>query len=61
MKELDILEKEILKAIDKCSVFEIRIIRQVYERCNSFDKTISVLKYSVEHAISIEQSMEKLL
>ena len=61
MKDLNVLEKEILKAIFRCSIFEISDIRLVYEKCNSFDKTISVLEYSVRHAISVEQSIEKLL
>lgn len=48
MKELDILEREVLKSIERCSVFSITEIRMVYEHCNSFDKTIEILKSAVE-------------
>ncbi len=51
MKELDILEREVLKAIERCSVFTISEIKMVYDACNSFDKTIKILKHSAENKI----------
>lgn len=57
MKDLDILEINILKAIENSSVFNIKEIRMVYERCLSFDKTVSILKKAISHEMSIEQAI----
>lgn len=57
MKDLDILEKEILKSIERCSVYSIKEITYVYEQYNSFDKTIKILKHAVSRACSLEQSI----
>ena len=51
MKELDILEREVLKAIERCSVFSISEIKSVYAQCNSFDKTIEILRKSSQNKI----------
>ena len=45
--ELDVLEKNIVAAIAKCSVFTFGQVECVYRKLKSFDKTIEVLKLAV--------------
>lgn len=47
MKELDLLEKNILKAIEMSSVFTIGTVTSVYRIVESFDLTITVLKQAI--------------
>jgi len=58
--ELNILEINVLKAIDMSSCFEIEVIIKVYEECKSFDKTISVLKLAIKHHISPIEAIDWL-
>jgi len=58
--ELDILEKNVLKAICISSVFQFSEIKWVYERCKSFDKTIKVLKLSSERHIPLSDALDWL-
>lgn len=66
MEELDVLEKEVIKAITKCSEFDILTVKYVYNQTKSFDKTILVLKTSVEHnmrvstVLSFENMIDRL-
>lgn len=45
--DLDILEKEILLAIFRCSAFDFYTIKKVYQELKSYDKTIMALKMQV--------------
>ena len=56
MDEFDLLERNMLKAIDASSTFHISEIVAVYKRCRSFDKTIKVLRIAVERAISTDDA-----
>jgi hypothetical protein len=58
--ELDILERNILKAIDNSSAFHISVIMKVYEECKSFDKTITVLRVSTQRNISPQTAIDWL-
>ena len=53
--ELDILEKTVLKAIEQCSVFDIKEVVSVYEKCKSFDKTVEILRASVFFGVSTDE------
>tara|TARA_R110000851_G_scaffold68979_1_gene154695 strand:- start:927 stop:1112 length:186 start_codon:yes stop_codon:yes gene_type:complete len=55
--ELDYLEKNILRTITNSSVFEFKVVKYVYDKKKSFDKTIEVLKYANERAISINEAL----
>lgn len=44
--ELDILERNIIASIAKCSVFTFGEVENVYRKLKSFDKTIEALKLS---------------
>ena len=57
---MDILEKNIIKAIYFSSVYSVKEIENVYSRTKSFDKTIIVLKHAVSHAISIDDALIQL-
>ena len=46
-EDLDILEKEILLAIFRCSAFDFHTIKKVYKELKSYDKTIMALKIQV--------------
>lgn len=59
MKDLDLLEKNILKAIEQSSVFSITEIRFVYEKCESFDTTINILKNAANKKISLNDSLSE--
>lgn len=54
-EDLDILEKEIISAITKCSVFDFQTVKYVYIRAKSFDKTIEILKLSVSQGIPVNR------
>jgi len=58
--ELDLLQKNVLKAIDTSCAFEMKDIIKVYEVCKSFDRTINVLKLSSERAISLSTAIDWL-
>jgi len=59
-KEIDILERHILAAISKCSIFEFNECKKVYLRAKSFDKTIEILKQAVEQKKSPHIIMDDL-
>lgn len=48
ISDLDLLEKNVLKAISESSVFTITEVLDVYLKVGSFDKTIDILKLSVD-------------
>jgi len=58
--ELDLMERNVLKAIEISSEFRISDIIKVYENVRSFDKTISVLKKSVKDNIPLCNAIQKL-
>ena len=58
--ELDILEKNVLKAIEISSIYQITHIKIVYEKCKSFDKTIKVLKLASERHIPLSDASDWL-
>jgi hypothetical protein len=58
--ELDILEKNVLIAISKCSVFSYSQVSNVYTEVKSFDKTIKVLKTSVSTGKSLSEVVRSL-
>lgn len=58
--ELDLMERNILKAIEMSSEFHISDIKRVYENVKSFDKTILVLKKSVKDNIPLYNAIQKL-
>ena len=58
--ELDLMERNVLKAIERSSEFRISDIIKVYENVRSFDKTISVLKKSVKDNIPLCNAIQKL-
>lgn len=60
-KDLDYLEKKILKSIEECSAFDIKHITEVYKYCKSFDNTIAILKHSKEFNTALEESNKKNL
>ena len=60
MMELDLMERNVLKAIEISSEFRISDIIKVYENVRSFDKTISVLKKSVKDNIPLCNAIQKL-
>jgi len=60
MMELDLMERNVLKAIEMSSEFRISDIIKVYENVRSFDKTISVLKKSVKDNIPLCNAIQKL-
>ena len=58
--ELDLMERNVLKAIEISSEFRISDIIKVYENVRSFDKTISVLKKTVKDNIPLCNAIQKL-
>jgi len=58
--ELNLLERNILKAICMSSSFHFLVIEDVYDKCKSFDKTIEILKTSAELHISVEDALINL-
>jgi len=58
--DIDILERHVLTAISKCSIFEFSECKKVYLRTKSFDKTIEILKKSVEIKKSPHIIMDEL-
>ena len=58
--ELDILEKNIVAAIAKCSVFTFGQVEGVYRKLKSFDKTIEVLKLVVS-GVPVDDEMLRLI
>lgn len=61
-EDLDILEKEILLAIFRCSAFDFHTIKKVYQELKSYDETIKALemRMSINKPISdITESIKK--
>ena len=61
MEELDILEKEIIKAITKCSVFDVLTVKNTYLQTKSFDLTIKALKTSQENNIRVSTAISQVM
>ena len=59
-KEFDVMEYEVLKAITMCSVYTLNDVKIVYGECKSFDKTIKVINYAMEYAISLRLALNYL-
>jgi len=59
-KEFDVMEHEVLKAITMCSVYTLNDVKIVYIECQSFDKTIKVINYAIEYAISLRLALNYL-
>ncbi|MCG7502401.1 hypothetical protein MHM83_11005 [Tenacibaculum sp. Mcav3-52] len=57
-RELDYLEKDVIKTISRYSVYSVLQVKNVYLRVNSFDKTIAVLKTGVSKAVSLDDAIE---
>lgn len=58
--ELDILEKNIIASISKCSVFTFSQVESVYRKLRSFDKTIEVLKLVVS-GVTVDDEFLRLI
>ena len=58
--ELDYLEKNVLKAIEESSVYNFQEIEHVYQKCNSFDDTVSILKLALSEKISTDYAFKIL-
>ena len=58
MRELTYLEDKILTAISETHPFSKHDVKRVYFRCNSFDKTISVLEHSCAYGRTPDVQLE---
>lgn len=58
--ELDILERNIVASIAKCSVFTFSQVESVYRKSRSFDKTIEILKLVVS-GVPVDNEILRLI
>ena len=58
--ELDILERNVISAISKCSCFSFSVVERVYLEIKSFDKTIEVLKVVLSSGRTIKEVLDSL-
>ena len=59
-EDLDILEKEILLAIFRCSAFDFYTIKNVYQELKSYDKTIMALKMNASTKVPLINIVENI-